>query len=53
MSLPRYGLGVFPIFLVLGRLLSRGRVAPWAWLLLSGGLGAALTAMFVTWRWVA
>jgi hypothetical protein len=53
LSLPRFVLGVFPIFLVLGHLLSRSKAALWAWLLFSGGLGAALTALFVTWRWVA
>jgi hypothetical protein len=53
MSLPRFMLGVFPLFFVLGYLLSRSRPALYLWLLLSGGSGAALTAMFVTWRWVA
>ncbi|HEX2098339.1 MAG TPA: glycosyltransferase family 39 protein [Rubrobacteraceae bacterium] len=53
MGFPRYMLGAFPLFLVLGYLLSRSRPALYLWLLLSGGLGAALTAMFVTWRWVA
>ncbi len=53
MSLPRFVLGAFPIFLVLGFLLSRSRRTLAAWLALSGGLGVALTALFVTWRWVA
>jgi hypothetical protein len=53
MSLPRFVLGAFPIFLVLGYLLSRSRWTLATWLLLSGGLGLALTALFVTWRWVA
>jgi hypothetical protein len=53
MSLPRFVLGAFPVFLVLGYLLSRYRWSLATWLLLSGGLGVALTALFVTWRWVA
>jgi mannosyltransferase PIG-V len=53
MSLPRFMLGAFPLFFVLGYLLSRNRPALYLWLLVSGGLSAALTAMFVTWRWVA
>jgi hypothetical protein len=39
--------------LVLGLLLSRNRPALVVWLLVSGGLGTALTTLFVTWRWVA
>ncbi|MCA3749178.1 MAG: hypothetical protein IN808_08600 [Rubrobacter sp.] len=53
MSLPRFMLGLFPLFLVLGVLLSRSRTALLAWLAASATAGAALTAMFVTWRWVA
>jgi hypothetical protein len=53
MSLPRFMLGTFPLFLVLGYLLSRSRPALYLWLFVSSGLGVALTAMFVTWRWVA
>lgn len=53
MSLPRFVLGAFPVFLILGYFLSRGRWTPAAWLGFSGGLGVALTALFVTWRWVA
>ncbi len=53
MSLPRFILGVFPLFLVLGYLLSRSRLALYFWLVFASGLGAGLTAMFVTWRWVA
>jgi hypothetical protein len=52
-SLPRYMLGAFPLFFVLGYLLSRSRPVLYLWLIISGGLGVALTAMFVTWRWVA
>ena len=53
MSQPRFVLGAFPMFLVLGYLLSRNRVALVLWLILSGGLGVALTTLFTTWRWVA
>ena len=53
MSLPRFMLGAFPLFLVLGYVLSRNRPALFTWLVLSSVLGAALTALFVSWRWVA
>jgi hypothetical protein len=53
MSLPRFMLGAFPLFLVLGYLLSRNRPALYLWLAVSASLGAALTSLFVTWRWVA
>jgi len=53
MSLPRFVLGAFPVFLVLGYLLSRSRMAMITYLVLSSGLGVALTALFTTWRWVA
>lgn len=53
MSLPRFVLGVFPIFLVLGFLLSRSRMALVIWLAFSIVAGIALTALFTTWRWVA
>jgi hypothetical protein len=53
MSLPRFVLGAFPIFLVLGYLLSRSRMALAVWLVLSAGSGVALTALFASWRWVA
>jgi hypothetical protein len=53
MSLPRFMLGAFPLFLVLGYLLARSRPALYLWLFVSASLGAALTSMFVTWRWVA
>jgi hypothetical protein len=46
-------LEAFPLFLVLGLLLSRNRPVLVVWLLVSGGLGMALTTLFVTWRWVA
>ncbi len=50
MGLPRFMLGTFPLFLVLGFILSRSRPALYVWLLVSGGLGVAFTALFVTWR---
>jgi hypothetical protein len=53
MSLPRFVLGAFPVFLVLGYLLSRARPVLILWLLLSATTGVALTALFTTWRWVA
>jgi hypothetical protein len=53
MSLPRFVLGTFPVFLVLGYLLSRSRLALVFYLALGGVLGVALTALFTTWRWVA
>jgi hypothetical protein len=53
MSMPRFVLGAFPVFLVLGYLLSRSRLALISYLVLAGGLGVALTALFTTWRWVA
>jgi len=53
MSLPRFVLGAFPVFLVLGYFLSRSRWTLATWLVFSGGLGVTLTALFVTWRWVA
>jgi hypothetical protein len=53
LGLPRFLLEAFPLFLALGLLLARSRLALGAWLLISGGLGMALTILFVTWRWVA
>ena len=53
MSLPRFVLGAFPIFLVIGYLLSRSRMALILWLFFSAGTGVALTTLFTTWRWVA
>jgi hypothetical protein len=53
MSLPRFMLGAFPVFLVLGYLVSRRRAVLVPWLIFSVALGVALAAMFATWRWVA
>jgi Mannosyltransferase (PIG-V) len=52
MGLPRYALGAFPLFLILGYLFSHSRLALYLWLFISGGLGIAFTALFVTWRWM-
>ncbi len=56
MSLPRFLLGAFPMFLVIGLALSRlplGRLALGAWVLVSGAAGVWMAALFVTWHWVA
>jgi hypothetical protein len=53
MGLPRYVLDAFPLFFILGYLLSHSRPALYLWLFVSGGLGAVLAALFVTGRWVA
>jgi hypothetical protein len=53
MSMPRFLLAAFPIFIALGLLLSRNRVSLVLWLVFSTVFGLLLTAMFVTWRWVA
>jgi Mannosyltransferase (PIG-V) len=52
-SVPRFMLAAFPLFFVLGRVLSANRVLLVAWLLASAATGAYLTALFTTWRWVA
>jgi Mannosyltransferase (PIG-V) len=52
MGLPRYALGAFPLFIIMGYLLSHSRIALYLWLFISGGLGMAFTALFVTWRWM-
>jgi hypothetical protein len=52
-SLPRYLLAALPLFVVLGSLLARSRIAFGVWLALSLALGVLLTLEFVTWRWVA
>lgn len=53
MSLPRFVLGAFPVFFVLGYLLSGRENTYKVWLLVSVLFGVALTVMFTTWRWVA
>lgn len=53
MGLPRFILGAFPLFLVLGYLLSRSRPALGVYVLFGLVSGLGYTALFVTWRWVA
>lgn len=52
-GLPRYALEPFPIFIALGIVLARSRVALAAWLAASLALGTLMTLEFVSWRWVA
>jgi hypothetical protein len=52
MGLTRYMLGAFPLFIVLGFLISRSKSAFLLGLFVSGSVGMALTTLFVTWRWV-
>jgi hypothetical protein len=52
MGLPRYALGAFPLFIILGYMLSHSKLALYLWLFISGTLGIAFTALFVTWRWM-
>lgn len=53
MSFPRFLLGAFPVFLVLGVVLSRSRSALAGWTILSAAAGVWMAALFVTWHWVA
>jgi hypothetical protein len=53
MSLPRFVLDAWPLFFVLGNLLVYSRPALYLWLVVSSGLGALLTALFVNAHWVA
>ena len=52
-SMPRYFLAAFPVFIVLGTVLARRRVALVCWLGTSASLGILLTLYFTTWRCVA
>lgn len=52
-GLPRYVLAAFPLFFVVGMLLARRLAFRIAYVAVSGVVGAYLTALFVTWRWVA
>ena len=52
-GLPRYFLGAFPVFIFIGTVLARNRLALGAWLAASTALGILFTVFFTTWRWVA
>jgi hypothetical protein len=52
-SFNRYLLAPFPLFIVLGWLLTRVRWALVPWLAASAAFGVYLTLLFTTWRWVA
>ena len=51
-GLSRYMLGAFPLFFVLGTLLSRSWFVLAPWLVASGILGGFLAVLFTSWRWV-
>lgn len=53
LSFPRFVLCAFPLFLALAWPLARSRIALAACIVVSGGLGLFLTALFTTGRWVA
>ena len=53
MGFPRYVLAAFPLFFVLGLALARSRLLLATWLAASASVGAVLTLLFVSWRWVA
>lgn len=52
-SYPRYVLVVFPLFFAVAVVLARSRVALVAWTVFSAAIGAYLTVLFTSWRWVA
>jgi len=52
-SFNRYLLAPFPLFIVLGWLLTRIRWTLAPWLAASAAFGVYLTLLFTTWRWVA
>lgn len=52
-SLPRYFLAAFPVFIFLGTVLARNRLALACWLAVSTAVGILFTLYFTTWRWVA
>ena len=53
MGTPRYVLVAFPLFIVLGGLLSKNRPLLVGWLALSAGFSLVFCALFVSWRFVA
>jgi uncharacterized membrane protein len=53
MSMPRFVLAAFPVFLIAGFLLSRTRAGLAVYLVASSAAGIVLVSLFTTWRWVA
>jgi hypothetical protein len=53
MSIPRYMLAAFPLFIVLGATVLQGRKVLLGWLLVSSALSLVFTALFVGWYFVA
>ncbi|MDP8952894.1 MAG: glycosyltransferase family 39 protein [Actinomycetota bacterium] len=53
MSMPRFVLAAFPVFLIAGFLLSRTRTGLVVYLIASSAAGIVLVSLFTTWRWVA
>ena len=53
MSIPRYVLVAFPVFIVLGLLARKNRLLFAGWLILSTIMSMILCALFVSWRFVA
>ena len=53
MSMPRFVLAAFPVFLIAGFLLSRTRTGLVVYLIASSAAGIILVSLFTTWRWVA
>jgi hypothetical protein len=52
-SYPRYVLVIFPLFIAVAVVLARSRVALVSWTVGSAAVGAYLTILFTSWRWVA
>ncbi|QIN77816.1 hypothetical protein GBA65_03995 [Rubrobacter marinus] len=53
MSMPRFVLAAFPVFLIAGFLLSRTRAGLVVYLVASSAAGILLVSLFTTYRWVA
>ncbi len=53
MSMPRFVLAAFPVFLIAGFLLSRTRAGLAVYLVASSAAGIILVSLFTTYRWVA
>lgn len=52
-SMPRFVLAAFPLFLVLGATVLQDRKVLLYWLLVSGAISLAFTALFMSWHFVA